>query len=139
MVACFRLIPLFELNSTTDLSYTLGKMVIVAALEIQLAVVAVNLPSLKALWIKLLGDESVGSGRSYPKKKAYRLRSVGGGTDDISTVGGSSKRLGKSKMPLGSITRMEHGVGGSEEELFNQVGGEVVQGNQSVKSVKSIP
>jgi hypothetical protein len=114
-------------------------MVIVAALEIQLAVVAVNLPSLKALWIKLLGDESVGSGRSYQKKKAYRLRSVGGGTDEISTVGGSSKRLGKSKMPLGSITRMEHGVGGSEEELFNQAGGEVVQGNQSVKSVKSIP
>ncbi|KAF1352738.1 hypothetical protein EJ07DRAFT_23355, partial [Lizonia empirigonia] len=55
LVACFRLIPLFELNSSPDLSYVLGKMIIVAALEIQLAIVAVNLPSLKALWNKMTG------------------------------------------------------------------------------------
>ena len=134
MVACLRLIPLFEMNSTTDLSYTLGKMVIVAALEIQLAVVAVNLPSLKALWVKILGDESIGSGRPYEKRKSYRLRSIGGGTDDISTVGGSSKRLGKGKMPLGSITRMEHGVGGSEEELVNQASGDAAHKERFTKS-----
>jgi hypothetical protein len=42
--------------------------------------------------------------------------------------------LGKSKMPLGSITRMEHGVGGSEEELVDQARGELAQGNRFTKS-----
>lgn len=135
MVACFRLIPLLELNSTDDLSYTLGKMVIVAALEIQLAVVAVNLPSLKALWIKMLGDQSIGSGRPYDKRKSYKLRSVGGVVADISTVGGSSRRLGRSKVPLGSITRMEHGVAGSEEDLVEEAGREVMHGDQSLCSI----
>lgn len=121
--------------STNDLSHTLGKMVIVAALEIQLAVVAVNLPSLKALWIKVLGDQSIGSVRPYDKKRNYKLRSIGGIVGDISTVGGSSRRLGKSKVPLGSITRMEHGVAGSQEELFDVVGKEVMQGNQDLQSI----
>ncbi|KAH7111800.1 hypothetical protein B0J11DRAFT_190415 [Dendryphion nanum] len=55
LIACFRLIPLFELNSSLDFSYILGKLVITAALEIQFAVVAVSLPSLKALWLQVAG------------------------------------------------------------------------------------
>ncbi|ORY18830.1 hypothetical protein BCR34DRAFT_473086, partial [Clohesyomyces aquaticus] len=42
IIACFRLIPLFELNSSPDISYVFGKTVIVAVIEIQFAVVAVN-------------------------------------------------------------------------------------------------
>ncbi|KAF3006506.1 hypothetical protein E8E13_004876 [Curvularia kusanoi] len=109
LVACFRLIPLFELNSSPDFSYVLGKMVIVAAIEIQLAIVAVNLPSLKALWTKVTGGSSAGSARNYARQKAYKLSAL------------SSK--GKSdRVSRGTITRMEHNVPHteSEEELFKQ-------------------
>ncbi|KAL1592403.1 hypothetical protein SLS59_009756 [Nothophoma quercina] len=47
LVACFRLIPLLELNSSPDVSYALGKMVIVAAVEVQLAI------ELQAIYIEI--------------------------------------------------------------------------------------
>jgi hypothetical protein len=112
LVACFRLIPLLELNSSLDFSYVLGKMVIVAAIEIQLAIIAVNLPSLKALWAKVTGGSSAASAKYYAgRQKGYRLSAL------------SSK--GKSdKASRGTITRMEHNVPHteSEEELFKRAG-----------------
>lgn len=112
LVACFRLIPLFELNSSPDVSYVLGKMVIVAAVEIQLAIVAVNLPSLKALWIKITGGSSAASGPYYSRERGYKLST-------IKSSKGPSNRISR-----GSITRMEHNVPNteSEEELFKQAG-----------------
>lgn len=111
LVACFRLIPLLELNSSPDLSYVLGKMVIVAAVEIQLAIIAVNLPSLKALWTKITGGSSAGSTRYYSRKRGYKLSAL--------SSEGKSDRVSR-----GTITRMEHNVPHteSEEELFKQAG-----------------
>lgn len=113
LVACFRLIPLFELNSSPDTSYVLGKMVIVAAVEIQLAIIAVNLPSLKALWNKITGGSSAGSQPLYSNQRSYKL----------STVKSSSK-LRSNGFSRGSITRLEHDVRSteSEEELFKTAG-----------------
>lgn len=120
IIACFRLIPLFELNSSKDTSWVLGKMVIVAALEIQFAVIAVNLPSLKALWTKYTHGSSGGSGQTKSDQKAYKLSSM-------ERRGGSNSRWGtgaKSKGSRGSITKLERGVASteSEEELFRQAG-----------------
>ncbi|KAF2202070.1 hypothetical protein GQ43DRAFT_10513 [Delitschia confertaspora ATCC 74209] len=113
LVAALRLIPLFEMNSSPDLSFVLGKMVIVAAVEVQLAIVAVNLPSLKALWTKLTGGSSSGSGKGYSDQKGYKLSSM---------EPGRSKK--KSKHSRGSITALEQGLSSteSEEELFRQTG-----------------
>lgn len=110
LVACFRLIPLFELNSSPDVSYVLGKMVVVAAIEIQLAIVAVNLPSMKALWIKMTGGSSAASGPYYSGERGYRLSTVKSSKD-------KSNRISR-----GTITRMEHNMPNteSEEELFRQ-------------------
>ncbi|KAF1830898.1 hypothetical protein BDW02DRAFT_79083 [Decorospora gaudefroyi] len=107
IIACFRLIPLMELNASADTSWVLGIMVIVAALEIQFAVIAVNLPSLKALWTRLVGGSSAGSGQANSKQKAYKLSS-----------------LGKSKGSRESMTRLKRGITStdSEEELFRQGG-----------------
>ncbi|KAJ4399271.1 hypothetical protein N0V91_009554 [Didymella pomorum] len=109
LVACFRLIPLFELNSSPDVSYVLGKMVIVAAVEIQLAIIAVNLPSLKALWNKVTGGSSAGSKPSSSRSKSYKMWSL---------------KSSNNRVSRGSITRMEHNVKGteSEEELWKQAG-----------------
>ncbi|KAF2645996.1 hypothetical protein P280DRAFT_465739 [Massarina eburnea CBS 473.64] len=116
IVAAFRLLPLLELGSNPDVSYVLGKMVIVAALEIQFAVIAVNLPPLKALWMKWTGGSSNGS-NMQSGAKAYKLGSINKGRE-----GDSKASKGRSKR--GSVTRMEHGDPGteSEEELFKQAG-----------------
>jgi hypothetical protein len=125
IIACFRLIPLMELNDSLDTSWVLGKMVIVAALEIQFAIIAVNLPSLKALWTRVAGGPSYGSGageQSNSKQKGYKLSSLG----QIITIGSEGNRPGGSKWGKrahrGSITRLEQGVTAteSEEELCQQ-------------------
>lgn len=110
LVACFRLIPLFELNSSPDTSYVLGKMVIVAAVEIQLAIIAVNLPSLKALWNKMTGGSSAGSKSEYSRSRSLKMKTL---------------KSSKNRVSRGSITRLEHNVIGteSEEELWKQAGG----------------
>jgi hypothetical protein len=121
IVAAFRLIPLVELNSSADTSWVLGKMVIVAALEIQLAVIAVNLPSLKALWMRITHGSSSGSGQGNSNQKVYKLSS-------LDRKGERSARWGtgaKSKGSRGSITMLERGgvpSTESEEELFRQAG-----------------
>ncbi|KAF2443445.1 hypothetical protein P171DRAFT_330911, partial [Karstenula rhodostoma CBS 690.94] len=52
-VAIIRLPVLVSVSSgTTDSSIDVGKMVIVASFEVQFAIIAVNLPSLKPLWNK---------------------------------------------------------------------------------------
>ena len=109
LVACLRLIPLFELNSSPDVSYVLGKMVIVAAVEIQLAIIAVNLPSLKALWNKVTGGSSAGSKPGSSRSRSHRMWSL---------------KSSKNRVSRGSITRMENNVKGteSEEELWKQAG-----------------
>lgn len=124
LVACFRLIPLFELNSSPDFSYVLGKMVIYAALEIQLAIVAINLPPMKALWMKLTGGSSSGSEGGASKDRGYKLSSLKG-SQDLETIGGSTRYTKrKNKMSRGSLTNLEHGgrATESEEELFKQTG-----------------
>ncbi|KAH7036038.1 uncharacterized protein B0I36DRAFT_211078, partial [Microdochium trichocladiopsis] len=49
IVSCVRIPLVLSLTRSPDTSYELGKMIIVVALEIQFAVVAVNLPSFTAL------------------------------------------------------------------------------------------
>lgn len=138
VIACFRLIPLFELNSSSDFSYVLGKMVIVAALEIQFAVIAVNLPSIKALWLRITGGSSACSGLEHSDQRGYRLSS-------IAKRGGSSgaaihrNRHGLNRNSKGSKgdTRLDPGVLSteSEEELFRQCGTELHTPIQGVRKI----
>jgi hypothetical protein len=119
IIACLRLIPLLELNSSPDISWVLGIIVIVASFEIQFAVIAVNLPSLKALWMRVTGENSTGSNRRGSEgrsgRRGYKLTSFG--------------KSGKSRSDRGSITRLERGVMSteSEEELF-RLGGTKIDG-----------
>jgi hypothetical protein len=125
LISALRIIILYELHDTNDMSYVLGKMVIVAALEIEFAVVAVNLPSIKALWNKITGGSTNGSGRGISggyetgtgRGKGYKLSSFerSGNGEGRTRVGGAKSR--------GSVTisRLDKGSE-SEEELFRQAG-----------------
>ncbi|KAL4901992.1 hypothetical protein BDW74DRAFT_181149 [Aspergillus multicolor] len=52
VVSCLRLIVLHEFAVNPDFTYTLGKMVIISAAELDVAIMAANAPSLKAVWLK---------------------------------------------------------------------------------------
>lgn len=85
LISMLRFIILHKLGSDPDISYVLGEMVIIAALEIEFAVIAVNLPPMKALWNRLTGGTTSASGadgysgpNGYSGAKAYKLSRTGG-------------------------------------------------------------
>ncbi|OCL06105.1 hypothetical protein AOQ84DRAFT_366094 [Glonium stellatum] len=122
LISALRLIILYELYISPDLSYVLGKMVIVAALEVEFAVMAVNLPSVKALWNQITGGSSSGSGAASGYSGAYKLSSMERKRDGQYKQ--SSKVSGGRSGNRGSVTMLEQGVmsNESEEELFRQQG-----------------
>jgi hypothetical protein len=50
LVSLLRLLVINQLATEADLSYILGKMVIVSAVEIYVGIMAANIPGLKAFW-----------------------------------------------------------------------------------------
>ncbi|KAJ5719283.1 hypothetical protein N7493_007738 [Penicillium malachiteum] len=52
LVSCLRVIVLHEFAVNPDFTYTLGKMVIISAIELNVAITAANVPSFKAIWRK---------------------------------------------------------------------------------------
>ncbi|KAI8943410.1 hypothetical protein NX059_001422 [Plenodomus lindquistii] len=109
-VAILRLPVLISVTSMkTDASIDVGRMIIVAAFEVQCAVIAVNLPSLKPLWTKVRGKfTSEGSNDASARRRPYRLSSL--------------RAKPKERASLGSVTRLEHGFHSkdSEEELVQR-------------------
>ncbi|EKG09411.1 hypothetical protein MPH_13559, partial [Macrophomina phaseolina MS6] len=112
IVALFRLVLLHESGSTSDISYALGKMVLIAVLEIQFAVIAVNLPSIKSLWVKMMEGSSAGqSGRRFGSK-GIKLSSL-----ERDAGGMCRSKCAKSKPVPDSITQQVGSIMGSQEEL----------------------
>jgi len=119
LVACFRLMPLFELNSSSDFPYVLGKMVITAAIEIQLAIIAVNLPSLKALWTTMAGESSAASKGEHRRGGSYKMSTFD-----------SHRKKRMNRISRGRITKLEHNGQRTEsqEELFTHTGCSYISG-----------
>jgi hypothetical protein len=96
IIAAGRLIVIYQLYAHTDISYILGRMIIVAALEIEFAIVAVNLPSMKVLYNKMLGESLGGSSGSYKlssfKRRAGQPHNSSGNQLGIQNIVGTSKR-----------------------------------------------
>jgi hypothetical protein len=57
----------------TDASIDVGKMIIVASFEVQCAIVAANLPTMKALWTKVRGKHSSAGSDEPSFEKPYQL------------------------------------------------------------------
>jgi hypothetical protein len=49
-----RIIVLVQFEKNIDLTYTLGKLIIISSIEIDLAIIAANAPSLKIYWSKYI-------------------------------------------------------------------------------------
>lgn len=136
LVSLLRVIVLHEFEVSPDFTWTLGKMVIVSAIELDVAIMASNAASLKAVWRKHFGKtpfESTGqdgSGQSaagvYPKKKHSAM------SNELSNLPytSRSKRSGHTRVTSvdGNTTIGDERTGEreqwneSEEELFRENG-----------------
>lgn len=133
VVAACRFIVLAELGSTQDPSYVLGNMVIVAAFEIQLAIVAVNLPAMKALYSGMTGGSSNDQSEQISGSAGYKLSS-------LDAKGKKLRSASSRKGPAGpvvdvSITR--HMASESEEELWQREHQGKVQVTKTVEVITS--
>ncbi|KUI57751.1 hypothetical protein VP1G_10972 [Cytospora mali] len=128
IVAACRLAPLAELSDTDDISWVLGKMVIVASVEIQLAIVAVNLPAMKALVTRVTGGSIYN--RSEPGDgNAYRLSSKVRNGKKVRSVGSRHNPAA----PVVDVSITRHMASDSEEELWNHGNGFKVRVTKTVE------
>lgn len=98
------------------MTYVLGRMIIAAAIEIEVAVVAVNLPALKSLFSKFVG----GSSQDYSLEEEERKLEDYKGSSDRGLKGStglSSTRTDSTRDMLVGAT-----LSGSEENLLRQGG-----------------
>lgn len=116
IVAACRFIVLAELGTTQDPSFVLGNMVIVAAFEIQLAIIAVNLPALKALYSGMTGGSSNGQSEQISGSNGYKLSSMDARGKNLRST--ASRKNTAAPVVDVSITR--HMASESEEELWQR-------------------
>ncbi|KAI3392596.1 hypothetical protein diail_5470 [Diaporthe ilicicola] len=134
IVAACRFIVLAELGATDDPSYVLGNMVIVASFEIELAIVAVNLPAMKALFTGLTGGSSHDQSEPISASNGYKLSSMDAKGKRLRSAS-SRKNLAAPVVDV-SITR--HMASESEEELWQREHQGKVQVTKTVE-VESFP
>lgn len=108
-----------QLASEHDTSYIMGQMIIVAGIEIQIAVVAVNLPALRSLFTMVVGSSHEASGYSYDRyieaQGGNKLGSLPSHSRGQSTWRG--RRFASWKPGEGDLRGT---LTGSEEELVRQ-------------------
>ncbi|KAL7276060.1 hypothetical protein RUND412_000976 [Rhizina undulata] len=113
IVSCLRLIILYRFSISTDITWLLGYMVIVSCVEIDLAIIAANVPSFKSLWIKYVRKGQIGKSSSQNHNHASYELSDDSGRSKSSKRSRSRDHLDKSG-GLGSVLPRED----SQEELF---------------------
>lgn len=64
IVSCLRLIVIQRFTVTDDFIWEVGNICIVSAAEMEVAILASNMPALRALWKKCRGDTLTSTGRS---------------------------------------------------------------------------
>lgn len=119
LVSFLRIIVLHQFSVSSDFTWTLGKMVIVSAIELDVAIIASNAASMKAIWVKYFSNDPFSStgeqGPSpYPKQNSNELVNL--------PCNSRTKRSGHSRMASvdgnGSRGRKDLWKNDSEEELF---------------------
>jgi hypothetical protein len=149
LVSFFRLIVLHQFDVNPDFTFTLGKMVIVSAIELDIAIMAANAPSLKAVWLKYVCKRNFTSA----DVSSYNKHAVSGGSGghlngsrshELSAMS-KMRRSGHQRVPSINNTAQEQGVGeqwrnDSEEELFQNKKGIMVTSSVGVdRDVTSSP
>ena len=120
-----RAIILFEFSSSPDFTWSLGKMVIISNVEMQVGIVAANMPSLKAFWTCWKQNKlGPGQGTGLEHSSAQRGKSSKTSQSDLEMNSGlgasrsrNTRKGGRTPDPM-TLTMTE-----SEEKLFEQKNG----------------
>jgi hypothetical protein len=81
-----RLVVLREFQVSPDFTYTLGKMIIISSIEIDVAIMAANGPAMKAVWAK------------HVSKTRYSRKDLYGRPHDLSNLSSSLGQM-RQKVP----------------------------------------
>lgn len=138
MVSMLRLIVLYQFYINPDFPYILGRMIVISAFEIEIAVIAANMPSIKALWTSIMTKGSA-NGSGDPSN-SYRLSSIEHSKQHRSRGsrpigGGRGHTSAKDISTKGTGTWLNE----SEEELFNKSGQIKVTTDIAVNSAAKTP
>ena len=120
LVSMLRLIVLYQFYVNPDFPYILGRMIIISCVEVEVAIIAANMPSMKALYMTKVTKRSI-NGSGNPSG-SYRLSSMEQGSKQHRSRG--SRPLGRGEMSARdlSATATETWRNESEEELFGKEG-----------------
>ncbi|OKL58121.1 hypothetical protein UA08_06435 [Talaromyces atroroseus] len=127
LVSFLRIIVLHEFEVSPDFTWTLGKMVIVSAIELDVAIMVSNAASLKAIWVRYITKKPFDS-TGQPGSSSYQKQKHSAASNELSELpyGSRPKRLRRTRVASipGDTTceRGEHWHNESEEELFHQNG-----------------
>ncbi|PYH43110.1 uncharacterized protein BP01DRAFT_393681 [Aspergillus saccharolyticus JOP 1030-1] len=101
-----------QVIANADTTYVLGRMIIVAAIEIEIAVVAVNLPALRSLFTDLVGSSTEDSTNGSHRLSGYIEQGSHAGLQK------HEARLSRTNLPAHKL--LGANLTGSEEELLRQ-------------------
>jgi hypothetical protein len=127
IVSFLRIIVLHEFEASPDFTWTLGKMVIVSAIELDVAIMASNAASMKAIWMKYISKKPFDS-PGQPGSSSYQKQKDSTVSNELSDLpyGSRPKRPGHTRVissgddTTGEPAGQWHNE--SEEELFRQNG-----------------
>lgn len=55
LISILRVIVLLDFQNMTDITYVLGKLIIISSIELEVAIMVANAPSLRVFWNKIVG------------------------------------------------------------------------------------
>jgi hypothetical protein len=87
LISSLRMIVLREFQIGTDITYCLGKLIIISSIEIDVAIMAANGPSLKTFWSRFISPSN-GSNDDYTN--TYKLSDMSSGERKRTMISQSS-------------------------------------------------
>jgi hypothetical protein len=141
LISCIRLVVLLEFQEkNADFTFVLGKLIIISSIELEVAIMAANAPSLKILWSKWFGRQTFnGTLKEYdisPSNASSRSR----GTRRKSAYSGEPSYLVNCSnyVPMSPTPRKETPDRGlkndSEEQLWKHDSGIIVTSSVGVET-----
>ncbi len=133
LVSMLRLIVLHQFYVNPDFPYILGRMIIISCLEIEIAIIAANMPSMKALWSRKISKSSRSGTGSH--SASYKLSDMDHSKEHRPRGSRPAGVQGSSSAKDLSGKGTQTWLNESEEELFAGTGQIKVTTDINVKSV----
>ncbi|KAL0253205.1 hypothetical protein SLS55_010177 [Diplodia seriata] len=119
LISALRIMVLLEFSASPDFTWTLGKMIIVSAFEINIAIIASNMPSIKALWLNWQGGTLNTSQRSKYSQHHQLSDMPSSSNHHSSAVSRHPRDNGDNVSEESLVTKEAHVVVTGHEELHH--------------------